>query len=105
MKLIYAILADAAEVGPNGKAYLMGGEFENIFVPSFPSLHTPLALLMRFDGEPAEFNSLHRLEVRVVDPDKVMRAPMLVMEFVPHLSEDRPGPKERTARLLLAVKI
>jgi hypothetical protein len=104
MKLVYAILADAAEVGPNGKTYLLGGEFENIFVPSFPALHSPLALLMRFDGEPAEFGIEHRLEVQVVDPDKVIRSPMLVMDFVPHLSEARPGPKDRPARLMLAVK-
>jgi hypothetical protein len=104
MKLVYAILADAAEVGPNGKVYVMGGEFENIFVPEFPSLHTPLALLLRLEGNPQEFGQAHQLEVQVIDPDGITRSPRLVMEFVPHLSEARPGPKDRPAKVMLAVK-
>lgn len=54
MKLAYAILADAAEVSPNGKLTLMGGNIGSFNTPSFPAVQSRLSLAVNLLVEPSD---------------------------------------------------
>lgn len=95
MRLAYAIPADAAEVGANGKVSMLGGEFERIVVPDVPAIQTRLALVIKLFVEPEEAESEHRLRIRIVGPQRDLILPELVTPFVPHAGPTASGDRRQ----------
>lgn len=93
VELVYAIPADAAEVGPQGKVSILGGDFENIYVQQFPSLHTRFSLVVKLLAQPSECGAEHTFQAVVYGPDGVSPSPGLMTTFTPVQPagrEDRP---------------
>ncbi len=70
MRLGYAILADAAEISPNGKLFIMGGEISTLALPQFPMLYARLSLVVKFHLELDDYGRDHTFRVDLVEPDE-----------------------------------
>lgn len=68
MKVIFAVLADYANVSAEGKLNVMG-IFNFIHVSSVPARHTSMNLVMRLQAHPAEYGSSQRVRVSFADAD------------------------------------
>jgi hypothetical protein len=69
MKLAYAILADAAQVTPDGKFSILGGGIEILNSVALPAMVPSLALIIRLSLDPDSLSIQHILQVELVDPD------------------------------------
>jgi len=82
MKLAYAMLADAADVGAGDKLNIIGGDFDTIEAPSFPAVQPKLALVAKLHFETSDFaqadalprdsstgNLLHEFRIQCFEPD------------------------------------
>lgn len=69
MQLQYAILADAAQILPDGKFVIMGGGIEYINAPSFPTMNPSLALVVRITVDPQEVGREHQFRLELLKPD------------------------------------
>jgi hypothetical protein len=104
MKLVYTILADAAEVTSNGKLSLLGGEIDTVKVPAFPALHNRLALVVKFDLEPEdERDAPHTVRVDFSGLDNAMLMKGADVSFTTPRIE--PGTPEQPRRALLALTL
>ncbi len=90
MRLAFAFLADAAQSTPDGKLWVLGGDFEDLFVPEFPAMHGALALVVRLRVPPLECGQPHRLRVEFVDSDGKKADPQLALEFRAELAPGHP---------------
>jgi hypothetical protein len=68
MKLVYSILADAAEVSAGNKLYLLGGDLDAIVAESVPVLHTKLALAIKLQAEISDIGHEHSIRIDVNGP-------------------------------------
>jgi hypothetical protein len=65
MELTTAMLADGAQQAPNGKLYVLGGQWDRLTVPSFPAQHPTLALVLVLRVEYSEALDRHQLEIEL----------------------------------------
>jgi hypothetical protein len=68
------LLADHAEA-VNGKLYVTGGSWNQIFAPQFPTRHGHLSVAMTIQVPWTMTNEKHSLEIRVTDDDAVSILP------------------------------
>lgn len=68
MDVIFAVLADAANISQEGKLNILGS-FANINAATFPARHPEMQLVLRMEASPAEFGMQKKLEVKVMDED------------------------------------
>ena len=102
MKLVYTILADAAEAMPSGKLFVLGGEIDTIFVPAFPAIHNRLALVVKFDLEPEdEREASHTIRVDVSGLDNAMLMKGADLTFTTPSTEPAVPDQPRRALLVL----
>lgn len=59
------MLADGAQQAPNGKLYILGGQWDRLTVPSFPTQHPTLALVLVLRVEYSEALDPHQLEIEL----------------------------------------
>lgn len=72
MKIIFSVLADAANITREGKLNILG-IFDSIQAQQFPVTHPPQRqLVMRFEGDRAEAGKSKKAEV-----------PLKVLQFTP----------------------
>ncbi len=69
MDLGFAFLANAAEVGPDGRFYVLGGGIDGITAASVPALLPAVAVVasVRFSAE--ECGRSHKLRLTITRPD------------------------------------
>jgi hypothetical protein len=65
MELTTAMLADGAQQAPNGKLYVLGGQWDRLTVPSFPAQHPTLAVVLVLRVEYSEALDHHQLEIEL----------------------------------------
>jgi hypothetical protein len=65
MELTTAMLADAAQQAPGGKLYILGGQWDRLIVPNFPSQHPTMAIVLVLRVEYSEALDRHQLEVEL----------------------------------------
>lgn len=102
MELTYVILADAAELSPNGKFSLLGGGIENIFAPTFPAIHPGLALVVRLRARSSEVEQDHKFHVDIIGPNDFNVTPGTIIEFKPRTM---PGEPDRPVAFTLVMNI
>jgi uncharacterized protein DUF6941 len=103
MQLVYAFLADAADIGRTGKISVVGGDFETIYVSQVPALHPQFVVLVRLLVAPDECERAHTLNVRmaspaspiIVSPDVPLLPVLSTTEFTPHQLPGREGESVR----------
>ena len=81
MEIEFAFLADAAEVPPNHKLYVMGGGLDKLYARSFPATHPQLAFVLKLRVHPVECERPHKLEIQFWDPDGRRLSPEIRGEF------------------------
>jgi hypothetical protein len=62
------LLADAVDVGPNGKVFIHGGAVSRIFAQRFPWVHPTIAVFARLEGVLEETGREHQITIRVQAP-------------------------------------
>ncbi len=102
MKLAYAVLADAAQVTPDGKVSMLGGDFDTIFARTFPAPHALLSLVMRFDVERRECGYEHRLQIMLLGPLNSPVMPAATTAFVPQIN---PALTDRPVKAFIVVNL
>ncbi|MBF6592351.1 MAG: hypothetical protein IVW57_17710, partial [Ktedonobacterales bacterium] len=100
MKLAYAILADAAQLGQDGKVSLLGGDFDTINAATFPLTHPALSLVMRLDFEPREAEREYWLRVTLAGPGNAPLAATPASAFTPRVL---PGREEQVVRAMFVI--
>jgi|SRR5579884_1031506 hypothetical protein len=83
MQLAYAITASAAEVTPDGRLWLLGGDFDTLAAPNFPATHPAMALVVKLRAQPAECDREHQLVVDLIDSDGREQIHRIEMAFQP----------------------
>jgi len=68
MDIVFAVLADAANVSQEGKLNILG-TFGHINASTFPARHPEMQLVVRMEASPAEAGTQKKLEVKVLDED------------------------------------
>jgi len=94
MRLAYAFTANAAEVSPDGKIYILGGDWDRISTASLPVSQPAMALVMKFEVQPTECDQDHELRVELIDMDGVRLNESIILPFRPHAMSaptNRPG--------------
>lgn len=69
MKVVTFMLADHAEA-VNGKLYVTGGNWNQIFAPKFPARHNHLSIALAIQVPWIASNEKHSVELLIVDPDE-----------------------------------
>lgn len=68
MDVVFAVLADAANVSQEGKLNILGN-FANITANTFPARHPAMQLVIRMEASPAEVGQDKKMEVVIMDED------------------------------------
>lgn len=68
MDVVFAVLADAANVSQEGKLNILGN-FANINASTFPARHPEMQLVVRMEASPAEIGMQKKIEVKLLDVD------------------------------------
>src|SRR5205807_2768216 len=71
MEVTLALLADAANVTPEGKLNILG-TFDIIYASKFPHVHPSMVLVIRFTAKRAEFGRKRPIEINLMDEDGKM---------------------------------
>jgi hypothetical protein len=61
-------LAEAASAPPDGKLYIHGGGFTRIDAPAIPWALPQVAVVLRFDMRPEDFEAAYEIELLISDP-------------------------------------
>jgi hypothetical protein len=67
MDIEFAFLADAAQVPPDGKLYVLGGNVDRIHAQQFPTTHPSMTLVMKVQMHASECNRPHQLQIDLWD--------------------------------------
>jgi hypothetical protein len=67
MEVEFAFLADAAQVPPDGKLYVLGGNVDRIHAHQFPTNHPSMTLVMKIQMLASECNRAHQLQIDLWD--------------------------------------
>lgn len=68
MNVVFAVLADAANVSQEGKLNILGN-FANINAKTFPVRHPQMQMVIRMEASPVEVGQNKKMEVVIVDED------------------------------------
>jgi len=68
VEVIFAVLADSANVSREGKLNILGN-FAEIYVSQFPARHPEMQLVLRMGASPAEIGMHKKLEMQLLDED------------------------------------
>ncbi|HTN42571.1 MAG TPA: hypothetical protein VMN77_02105 [Nitrospiria bacterium] len=68
MKVVFAVLADGANITRDGKLNILG-VFDSIQAQQFPITHPQMQLVMRFEADRAEGGRTKKVEVQLMDED------------------------------------
>ena len=90
MRLAYAFMAHAAEFTPDGKIYVLGGDFETLRVPVLPAIQPAMTLVVKLEVQPTECQREHRLRVELIDEDGAKLHPEIVLPFTPQVRAEHP---------------
>lgn len=90
MELIYVILADAAQVHPDGKFSLLGGGIENINALTFPAIQSGIALVVKLGARAAEAKEPHDFRVDITGPNDFYETAVALTGFRSTVSQDEP---------------
>lgn len=97
MKLGFAILADVAQAGADGKVSIIGGGFDTIRAAQFPVAHPSLSIAMEMVFERDELDREHRLRIMLMSPLGATLFAPPASPFTPHLPPDLlPGQKVKS---------
>jgi hypothetical protein len=69
MKVTFALLADAASPGQDGRLTIQGAGLETVCARAFPVTYEQMVLIARFDLSPAECGYDHTLRIPFLGPD------------------------------------
>jgi Family of unknown function (DUF6941) len=69
MEVEFAFLADAAQVSPDGKLYVLGAGVDRLMAAQFPAVHPLLTLVVKLKLHATECERPHQVEVELWDPD------------------------------------
>lgn len=89
MDLAYAFVADAAQFTDDGKLWVLGGDFDTIYSPTYPVAQPVLTLVVKLFARPADCNREHALLIDFAMPDGGA-ARLATQSFTPQLRADRP---------------
>lgn len=89
MRLLYAFLADAALVQPDGKLYVIGGGIGTLHGPQLPIRHPQLSLVIRVEFTPLESGRTHTIEVHALDADGRPFAGTIKADVTPPRSDSK----------------
>ena len=92
MDVVYALLADGANVSQEGKLNILGS-FAHINATSFPARHPEMHLVIRLESSPAEIGSQKKLEIKLLDEDANVIGTPIVGDLTV------PPPKEQGQRI------
>lgn len=81
MRVAYALLANAAEFSSDGKLYVLGGDFDTITFPSFPTSYPSIAMALKLELSEAEVNDRHELSITLESDDGISILPPTEGEF------------------------
>lgn len=90
MQLEFAFLADAAHATADGKFYVLGGGISALYAPSFPILHSSLAVVIKLHISKAEAGLEHHLRIELLNPLNATAMPPLGGKFTPQPNKDHP---------------
>jgi len=85
MQLAYAMFADAAQLGPDGKISMVGGDFDTISVAEFPAQQPYLSIVIRLNVAPTECDKTHQLRVALTPPGQGAVISTVNASFTPHV--------------------
>jgi hypothetical protein len=69
MRIVYAFIADMAQVRPDQKIDVIGGGIDSLFVPAVPNIHPILTIVIQIEILASECGHPHQLEVLFWDAD------------------------------------
>jgi hypothetical protein len=87
MRLGYAFVANAAEVGQDGRFFVLGGGIDGIEVPAVPAVMPALAIVVNISFEPEECGEVHRFRMTLTGPDGNDAGPQGQVDLRPRQSE------------------
>jgi len=96
----YALLAENADVGLDGRFYVFKGGIEVLFCPSVPCMVSTLALLVRIGIPPTERGFPHTLQIQGYRPTGEAFTPALVSRMEPKIDS---APPDRTVSHVFVV--
>lgn len=68
MDIIFAVLADSANVSQEGKMNILGN-FASISATNYPTVHLQMYLVLRMEASPTEIGMKKNVEVAIIDID------------------------------------
>ena len=89
-----AMLADGAQQAPNGKLYILGGQWDRLTVPRFPAQHPTLAVVVVLRVEYNEALDQHKLEIELTldgQPKGAKAAAQFITGHAPGISRGTPS--------------
>ena len=87
MELEYGFLANAAEVGQDGRFFVLGGNIDGIGVPAVPAAMPGLAILVNISFEQVECGEVHRFRMTLTNPDGNNAGPECQLDLRPNQPE------------------
>ncbi len=69
MDLRFAFVANSAEVGPDGRFFVLGGGIDGISLREVPTVYPALAILCRIHFLQVECGLEHRIRLSITNPD------------------------------------
>ena len=97
MNVVFALLADAANVSQEGKLNILGN-FAQLNASTYPARHPEMQLVVRLEASPAETGGQKKLEIRAIDEDGNVVGSGLEAEIVVPAA---PSPGERIQMQLM----
>jgi len=87
MQLVYGFLANAAEVHPDGRFFVLGGGIDGIGIPALPAVMPNLAIVVTISFDPGECGEVHRFRLTLTGPDGADVGPQAEADLTPRQSE------------------
>lgn len=85
MEFGFAFMANAAEVGQDGRFYALGGGIDGIAVDALPASIPAMAIVVQLRFRPEECGVEHRLRMTISRPDGQGSGLETFINFVPSL--------------------
>src|SRR4051794_30106552 len=104
MELRFAFVANSAEVGPDGRFFVLGGGIDGIGVPSVPCIFPALTLLIRVHFWREECREAYQLHISMMNPDGT-DSPIAATVTGPQQVQTMEGFEELGANLDVAVNL
>jgi hypothetical protein len=90
MELADAFLANAAEIQPDGRFFVLGGNIEVLRTPLFPFHQPTLSVVVGVRASAGECGREHHLQVTAVGPDGQAICPAFDLPFTPVIEAGPP---------------